>query len=127
MCEERISGGDAVCRPKDGKDLFSSDFFMLRWYMKDFAPCAARPGTLPLDPTALWKGRPETLLCASRRFMGESRCKVPLLTFPPSNVIVPPEISVDGEEPAMRRAERGPLGARVLRQAAAVPLPSRPG
>ena len=51
----------------------------------------------------------------------------PLLTFPPFNAIVPPEIGVDGEEPAMRRAERGLYGARVLRQAAAVPLPSRPG
>ena len=51
----------------------------------------------------------------------------PLLTFPPFNAIVSPEISVDGEEPAMHRAERGPLGARAPRQAAAVPLRSRPG
>ena len=49
------------------------------------------------------------------------------MTFPPFNAIVPPEIGVDGEETAMRRAERGPLGARALRQAAAVPLPSCPG
>ena len=49
------------------------------------------------------------------------------LTFSVFNDIVPPEISVDGEEPATRRAERGPLGERVLRQAAAVPLLSGPG
>lgn len=57
----------------------------------------------------------------------QAQRRPPPLTFPPFNAIVPPEISVDGEETAMRRAERGPFGARAPRQAAAVPLPSRPG
>lgn len=81
------------------------------------------------NATRRWVYRPDISRIQQRRFYPyDCGCNLrEPLTFPPFNAIVPPEISVDGEEPAMRRAERGPLGARAPRQAAAVPLRSRPG
>lgn len=81
------------------------------------------------NATRRWVYRPDISRIQQHRFYPcDCGCNLrEPLTFPPFNAIVPPEISVDGEEPAMRRAERGPLGARAPRQAAAVPLRSRPG